>query len=246
MLTITAIAENSGAITAAFHLYRCDIDHELRWAGKIVAAAKGRICTTEGRFRTLCYDHRELAQAIRCEVLLDYVQQNEQVGFLDTETAEQLRSEIESAFYPAPPELALEQPTRRMEHGEVFIEIMNDLKTQFAGHIIADGERFVKNTGKNKTFACWRTVSDERFLCIPEEVWATHYLRACKAAEIDVSFSAQANWQQKIQKLLAGANLIRYEGGGNYRHRLDLYGTGKKDTHVVLIPGRLLEGGEVD
>lgn len=196
----------------------------------MVERAKSRLkVPAAGDYVVLTPAPAKLRHAIRCEVLLSFLTEAEQSGFVAAEETAALRAEVEDAFYPRP---VSEQAARRIENPDEFLPLMRGIVAGNLTNIIREGERFVK---KEKKLGALRVISDRTYLVMPEETWAKTYRKAAKAAELDVSFCGRDGWERELQRTLGKAGRIK-STGSNPRQRYDLYENGTKDsTYVVAV-----------
>lgn len=204
---------------------------ETAWAEMLVKRARARLRRPEqGDYIVLSPSLVKLRHALRCEVLLSFVDEAEQSGFLTGEAAAALRVEIEDSFYPRP---VAEAKARRLEDPGEFRALMSTIAADNLSLIIGEDERFVRS---ERRFGALRVITGTTYLVMPESTWAAAYRKAAKAAGLDTSFCGQSDWEQKLQRILVEAGLIKHVGS-NPRYRYDLYGTGKRDTtYVVAVP----------
>jgi len=214
---------------------------ENRWADALVKRARARLKSPgQSDYVILSPNPSKLRHAIRCEVLLAFLDEAEPAGFLPSVDVPALRNEIENVFYPKPVE---EAAARRIEDPGVFLPLMRKLVLDKSSEIVPETDHFVN---RNRLFGARREISRVLHLVIPESVWAQEYRKAAKANGIDVSFCRKDGWERELQKLLCKEELIK-SGGSNPRYRYDLYENGTKDTTcVVAVPWESVRPGGDD
>lgn len=214
---------------------------EDNWAIAVVKRARARLKSPgQSDYVILSPNPSKLRHAIRCEVLLAFLDEAEPAGFLPSVDVPALRNEIENVFYP---KLVEEAAARRVEDPGVFLPLMRKIVLDKSSEIIPETGHFVKN---KHLFGAKREISRVLHLVIPESVWAQEYRKAAKANGIDVSFCRKDGWERELQKLLCKEELIK-SGGSNPRYRYDLYENGTKDTtYVVAVPWESVRPGGDD
>ena len=203
---------------------------EDNWAIAVVKRAKARLKPLhQGDYDLLSPSLVKLRHAIRCEVVLNFIDTAVREGYLPADMADGFHAEVEEAFYPQP---VVAAALRRIEDPGEFLALMQTIVGNKLTAIIPCGQHFVKA----KHFGALRDIANAAYLVMPEKTWATEYRKTAKAEGIDTSFCEKSGWERDLQRILGAAGKIK-TSGSNPRYRYDLHENGTKDsTYVVAVP----------
>lgn len=227
---LQAFRDHRNEIAAVLHKWWSGAEDENQWAAEIVADARASFGSPDSRYISVTLDPKKLREAVAYRVLLSFLDFVVERGWLTAEQADTHRAGAKAVFDPDPIE---EKPVRRMEQLDVFSEIMSTFLEDASTKIVPLGERFVK---ADKAIGAYREIGGEKFLVMPEGIWARTYLQAARKAGFETSFAQQANWERELQKLLGEAGVIKQPSAG-FRYRYDLFDNGTRDkTYVLALP----------
>lgn len=227
---LQALRDHRYEIAAVLREWWSGAEDENQWAAEIVADARASFGSPDSRYISVTLDPKKLREAVAYRVLLSFLDFVVERGWLTAEQADTHRAGAKAVFDPDPIE---EKPVRRMEQLDVFSEIMSTFLEDASTKIVPLGERFVK---ADKAIGAYREIGGEKFLVMPEGIWARTYLQAARKAGFETSFAQQANWERELQKLLGEAGVIKQPSAG-FRYRYDLFDNGTRDkTYVLALP----------
>ncbi len=208
------------------------------WGRKIVQAAKASLGKPDNRYVQVTFDPKLLRSAVEYQVLLDFCSALEEEKILTNEELEPYRTTIKNVYAPEPEP---EAQKLRMEDTEVFLSIMGSIADEHSAAIVPLSQRIER---RDKELGAWRKISGTEYLVMPERTWARAYLKAARAADVDVSFSKDQRWVGQLQRILVENGLIKAPSSG-YRYRYNLYEDNTRDkTYVVAVPKALLSEGK--
>lgn len=204
------------------------------WGRKIVQAAKASFGEPDSRYVQVTFDPKQLRSAVEYQVLLDFCSDLEKREILTGEELEPYRASIRNVYAPEPKQ---ELQKHSMENPEAFLTIMRGIVKEQVAAIVPHSQHYEK---RDKPLGAWRTINGTEYLVMLEGTWAKSYLKAARAADVDVSYSKKPDWASKLQRILVEAELIKPSSSG-YRYRYDLLENNTRDkTYVVAIPKTLL------
>lgn len=95
---------------------------------------------------------------------------------------------------------------------------------------------------RTRPLGAYREINQQLHFVMLEKAWEKAYVKAARAAKVDISFQEKDKWSQKLQKLLCDAGVIKQPSSG-YRYRYDLLDKGERDsTYVLAMPVQFQDG----
>ena len=203
-------------------------------AREIVERARASFGTPDPRYCQVRLDPQRLNTAIRYQLLLDFLEIQEDMELLSQQELEHYRKAVKEVYDPAP---APVRQVRRVEDPEVFLELMRALVKE--NPIAPPDTPFSKSSG---CLGAWCEISGVQYLVMLEKDFAKAYRKkARQVGDLDCSLFERAQWERELQRILVEAEVIKAASSG-YRYRYDLFKNGSRDTtYVLAVPAELLE-----